>query len=85
MLFFEVSRFLPRNCPAARPELPGGITDFYYVLGFGMNRLAAMNICQAVRQYSRFLGCFGISRVGVSVTSELYCMHCLGELLLCTL
>jgi len=62
-------RFLPRNRPTVRPEPPGSITDFDCVLGFGMNRLAAMNIYQAAQHCSRFLVCFGISRAGVSVTS----------------
>jgi len=46
-LFYEVSGFLPRNRPATRPELPGGIADFASVLDFYMNLLAAMKICQA--------------------------------------
>jgi len=30
----------PKNRPAARPEPPGGITNFAFVLDFCMNRLA---------------------------------------------
>jgi len=45
--FFKVSGFLPRNRPVARPEPTGGTIAFATVLGFCMNRLAAMKIGQA--------------------------------------
>jgi len=56
-LFFKVSGFLSRNRLATKPEPPGGIIDFATVLGFCMNRPAAMKICQVAWRCSRFLDC----------------------------
>jgi len=44
----------PINRLAAQPLSPGGTSDIGYVLDFGLNRLVAMNIYQAVRHSSRF-------------------------------
>jgi len=85
MLFFEVSGFLPRNRLAARTEPPGGITNFASVLEFGMNCLAAMNICQAARHCLRsfwlFIAvCMRINMVfGIDVCS-LYWIPCWSEI-----
>ncbi|QCD86054.1 hypothetical protein DEO72_LG3g575 [Vigna unguiculata] len=47
-----------RNRLAAYPLLPGGTSDIGYVLDFGLNCLATMNFCQAVRHYSPSIGHF---------------------------
>jgi len=51
--FSGVSGVFPRNRLTAEPLPPSDTSDVVFVLGSGMNRLAAMNICQVARCRSR--------------------------------
>jgi len=50
--YFEGFWVFPRNHLAAQPLPPGDTSEVNVVLVFGMNRLAAMSICQAAQRGS---------------------------------
>jgi len=52
--YFEGFWVFTRNRLAAQPLPPGDTSEVSVVLDSGLNRLAAMSICQAARHDSRF-------------------------------
>jgi len=66
--FIEVSGFFSRNRLAGQSLPPGGTSEIEFYSCFGLNRLAAMNSCQAVRLRSQSLLMF----VAVSASTYVF-------------